>query len=230
MMVREPDRPLRQPELRLHRRRTRSRRRSCSACAARPATRSTTARATGCRTTRPQVFVAKVDVRVGRRLRPRRGARAARRRASTRSAAWSRTSACSTSRRRTTACGSSPCTRACRWTRSSKQTGFELAHPAERARDARADRRGAAPDPRGASTPKAARDREVRAVGAPCLVAPSTPGSATCSAVAVPIVQTGMGWVATPELTAAACERGRLRLPRRRDDPRPRRSTPRSRA
>ena len=34
-----------------------------------------------------------------------------------------------------------------------------------------------------------------------------------------PIVQTGMGWVATPELVAAASERGRIRFPGGRDDP-----------
>ena len=58
---RDADRPLRQPEHRVHRRRGRSRRRSCSACAARRATRSTTRRATGCRSTRPRVFVEQVD-------------------------------------------------------------------------------------------------------------------------------------------------------------------------
>ena len=51
---RQPDRPLRQPEHRLHRRLAPSPRRSCSASAARPATPSTTRPATGSRTTRPR--------------------------------------------------------------------------------------------------------------------------------------------------------------------------------
>ena len=61
---REPDRPLRQPEHRLHRRPRHARRRSCSACAARRATPSTTRQLLGARTTRRASFVPKVDMRL----------------------------------------------------------------------------------------------------------------------------------------------------------------------
>ena len=83
---------------------------SCSATAARRATRSTTPRRTGCRTTRPRCSCARVDTVCGvgydraAALGERRGA------ASTRSAASSPTSPCSTSRRPTTACACARCT------------------------------------------------------------------------------------------------------------------------
>ena len=177
---REPDRPLRQPQLRLHRRRTRSRRRSCSACAARPATRSTTARATGCRTTRRSrssrrsTCVSGVGYDRAAALGPRR-------RASTTCAAWSRTSASSTS--------ATP-DRSMRLV--SVHPGVSVDEvvaadrlrardPGERARDARADRRGAAPDPRGDRPRGRARARSAGL--SPCLP-PSTPASAISSAAA----------------------------------------------
>ena len=74
---RHPDRPVRQPELRRHRRLPAARRCSSSATAARPATRSTTPRRTGCPTTPPTVLVRARRHRVRHRLRPGRGARPA---------------------------------------------------------------------------------------------------------------------------------------------------------
>ena len=149
---RHPDRPLRQPEHRVHRRLGPARRRSCSACGARRATPSTTRRATGCRTTRRASFVEQVDFVSGVGY-PSPTSR------STRSAGSSATWACSTSRRPTTRCGCARSTPASSSTRSIEATGFELVGRRRRARVAAAHRRGAAADPRGARPRRPARRR-----------------------------------------------------------------------
>ena len=134
---RHADRPLRQPEHRVHRRLARSRRRSCSACAARRATRSTTPRATGSRRTRRGCSSSRSTCVSRRRLRPRRA-----RSAPTASRVprdpprRHRTSACSTSRRPTTGCASRSVHPGVTVDEVVGATGFELVVARRRARDA----------------------------------------------------------------------------------------------
>ena len=127
---REPDRPLRQPEHRLHRRHARTRRRSSSACAARRATRSTTRRATGSRTTRPRLRAARSmsSAASATTAPPRSGRSGALPRAAPRRHEPRRAS---TSRRPDHAMrlALDPPRRA-RWPTSSQSTGFPLVVPA----------------------------------------------------------------------------------------------------
>ena len=203
-------------------------RRSCSACAARPATRSTTRPATGSRTTRPQSFVDEGRRRLGRRLRPRRGARAEARalpRDPPRRLEPRRLRLRDARPRDAARLRASRGHASTRWWRTPASSSRSRRR---RARDARAHAPTSCACCASVLDPdRRRRDREVR--WAERCTPPSTPRSATGSACRYPIIQTGMGWVATPELVAAACERGRLRLPRRGDAAARGRSTPRSR-
>ena len=138
---RQPDRPVRQPEHLLHRRLGPARRRSCSASAARPATRSTTRPATGCPEHSPRVFVERVDMAVGVGYDRAGAGSAAGRRVSTSSAGSSPTWRCSTSRARTTACGCARCIPASPVDDVVEATGFALAVPDDGAAHPAADRR-----------------------------------------------------------------------------------------
>src|SRR5262249_43381482 len=80
------------------------------------------------------------------------------------------------------------------------------------ARDARAERRGARADPRADRPPGPARPRGAQLARSPAPVPPMAAPLHTkiCDLLGMthPIVQTGMGWVAVPELTAAASNAG----------------------
>ena len=214
---RQPDRPVRQPNISVHRRLRSARRRSCSACAARRATRSTTRPATGCR---------------------EHSAAVVRRSRSTWSAGvgYDRAAQAGPARRRyhdmrrvvtnlavfDFGTPDHADAAACRCTRGSTvdevvaATGFELAVPARRARrpgcptdeELRSDPRGHRP----ARPARGRRCRDVTGIRPRC-----ARRSASCSASAYPIVQTGMGWVSGPRLTAATANAGGLGHPRRRD-------------
>ena len=147
----------RQPELRVHRFARAARAPSCSACAARPATRSTTGRRTGSRTTRRRVFVPEVDVVSGvgydRAAELGRG-----RRASTRSCASSRTSRARLRDARppdALAFGAPGRDRR----RRGRRDRLRARDRRRRARVAAADRRRGAADPRGHRPERAGRAR-----------------------------------------------------------------------
>ena len=139
---------------------------------------------------------------------PRSWAR--RRRASTRSAGSCRTWVSSISRRRIASCASPRCIRVSTVEQVVENTGFELVTdgdvPETRAptdEELRLIREGI--DPKRDSRQ---RDQGVSQESIPPCPPASTPRSAISSTVRYPIIQTGMGWVATPELSAAVSNAG----------------------
>ena len=208
---REPDRQVRQPELRVHRSHDAADARSCSACAARPATRSTTRRRTGSRATRRACSCPRsTSSAASATTAPPSSATAGplpRDRA-----ASSRTSACSTSRRPTTGCAALG---ASGRDRRRRRRGDRL-----RARDRRATcpRSRLPTDDELQLDPRGHRPERPGRAGSPEPVTHLRTPICDAFGIDVPIVQTGMGWVAGPRLVTRDRERGRARHPRVGDD------------